>query len=64
MFRKAGAPAVANKALVVVVLTEIVDGQTPAPPPITTPFAARSVEVFRFVADVKHATPPLVPATV
>ncbi len=42
----------------------VVDGQTPAPPPIIRELAASNPLEARVVVAVKHATPPLVPPVV
>jgi hypothetical protein len=42
----------------------VVDGATPAPPPIISAFAARMDDVAHVLALLKYGTPPLVPATV
>jgi len=59
--RKAGAPAVAKRACVVVVLAGIVLGVAPAPPPITTAFAVSRADDARVPEAVKPRMPPEVP---
>ena len=59
-------PVLTPRAVRTPVPVVVVEGATPAPPPITTALAASSPEDERTVPELKYGTPPLVvvPATV
>ena len=57
-------PVFTPRAVTTPVPVVIVEGATPAPPPIIKEFAARTAEDAQALAEEKYGIPPLVPATV
>jgi hypothetical protein len=57
-------PTFVPKAVKTPVPVVVVEGATPAPPPITIAFAANAADVAQVVALLKYGIPPEVPATV
>jgi hypothetical protein len=57
-------PTFTPRAVTTPVPVVVVDGATPAPPPMTKALAANAAEVSHVLELEKYGMPPLVPATV